>query len=605
MEGEEPLESSGDVVASGEGVGEDEGREPRTPLSYSGGDIQVLEGLEPVRLRPAMYIGDTSKKGYHHLVFEVVDNAIDEVLAGACDIITVVIHADNSITITDNGRGIPVDIVPGTGRPAVEVVMTKLHAGGKFGGEGYKVTGGLHGVGVSCVNALSDWLEVEVKRGGKKYRQRYERGDPVMDVEVVGESEETGTTVSFHPDPEVFRLTEEFIPEFHYEILSGRLRELAFLNKGVRIHISDERSSKHHEFYFQGGISEFVRELNMAREVVHPEPIAIRHEAPVPHPRGGRPGTVTIEVALQYNDSYQENIYTFTNNINTVEGGQHLIGFRAALTKAINHYARGHKLVKETDPAFSGEDVREGLTAVISVQHPWPQFEGQTKTKLGNAEVRTITENVVEEHLSIFLEEHPGEGSAIVNKAALAFKAREQARKARELVRRKGALEGMSLPGKLADCSERDPEKCELYIVEGDSAGGSAKQGRDRHFQAILPLRGKILNVEKTREDRALANEEIRTLVTAIGSGYGEDFDISKLRYKRIIVMTDADVDGSHIRTLLLTFMYRWMKDLVLGGHVFIAQPPLYQIKKRNQEHYAYSDEEKNKILAEISTDKV
>jgi DNA gyrase subunit B len=573
----------------------------RTSQHYTAEDIQVLEGLEPVRMRPAMYIGDTFKKGFHHLVFEVVDNAIDEVLAGAATKVVVIIHPDNSISVSDDGRGIPVGIVPGTGRPAVEVVMTKLHAGGKFGGEGYKVSGGLHGVGVSCVNALSDRLEVEVRSGGKVHRQRYERGEPKTDVLVVGETDETGTRVTFHPDVEIFPQTDDFTPEFHYDILANRLRELAFLNRGTRIEIRDERVGKQHQFYFEGGISEFVRELNQTREVLFPEPIALRAEAPVS--KDGRTSYVTIDIALQYNDSYQETIFTFANNINTIEGGTHLVGFNRAITKAVNAYARSKGFVKESDGALSGEDVREGLTAVISVQHPWPQFEGQTKTKLGNAEVRGQVEQMVEDKLSTYLEEHPTEGETIVRKALLALKAREQARKARELVRRKGALEGLSLPGKLADCSERDPNKCELYLVEGDSAGGSAKQGRDRHFQAILPLKGKILNVEKAREDRALANEEIRTLVTALGSGYGNDFDESKLRYKRVILMTDADVDGSHIRTLLLTFVYRWMKTLLDKGYVYIATPPLFRISRGKKEWYAYSDDERNRIVAEVGDD--
>ena len=575
------------------------------PTTYTADDIQVLEGLEPVRVRPAMYIGDTSKKGMHHLVFEVVDNAVDEALAGAAHNITVVIHPDNSVTVSDDGRGIPVGIVEGTGKPAVEVVMTKLHAGGKFGGEGYKVSGGLHGVGVSCVNALSDWLEVEVCRDGRVYRQRYERGEPKYPLRVEGETDQTGTKVSFHPDPEIFRPTEDFTPEFHLEILTGRLRELAFLNRGVRIRISDERSGKGFDFFFEGGISEFVKELANTKEPLLQEPIAFRHEAPVAHPRGGDAGAMVVDIALSYTESYQEVIYSFANNINTIEGGQHLTGFKSALTRVVNNYARSHGFLKESEAGLSGEDCREGLAAVVSVQHPWPQFEGQTKTKLGNAEVRGITEQIVEEKLSVYLEEHPADAETVVKKGLLAFKAREQARKARELVRRKGALEGMSLPGKLADCSEKDPEKCELYLVEGESAGGSARQGRDRHFQAILPLRGKILNVEKTREDKALANEEIRTLVTAIGSGYGEDFDISKLRYRRIILMTDADVDGSHIRTLLLTFMYRWMPELLKNGHVYVAQPPLYQLKKAKKEHYAYSEEEKERIVAEIGSDRL
>ena len=604
----DPVPADADVSAdlASPGEGNDDGLSAevlagRTSAHYTAEDIKVLEGLEPVRLRPAMYIGDTFKKGYHHLVFEVVDNAIDEVLAGHATKVDVIIHPDNSVSVADDGRGIPVDIVPGTGRPAVEVVMTKLHAGGKFGGEGYKVSGGLHGVGVSCVNALSDWLEVEVKRSGKIHQQRYERGEPCGELQIIGDTDQTGTRVHFHPDPEIFVPTDDFTPEYHYDILSARLRELAFLNRGCRIDMRDERTGKSHEFYFRGGISEFVRELNQTREVLFPEPISLRAEVPVT--KEARNSFITIDIALQYNDSYEEKIFTFANNINTIEGGTHLVGFNRAIAKTVGAYGKTKGLVKDTEP-LTAEDVREGLTAVISVQHPWPQFEGQTKTKLGNSEVRGHVEGMVENKLAAYLEEHPTEGEAIVRKAQLAQKAREQAKRARELVRRKGALESLSLPGKLADCSERDPEKCELYIVEGDSAGGSAKQGRDRHFQAILPLKGKILNVEKAREDKALGNDEIRTLITALGTSYGENFDDKKLRYRRIILMTDADVDGSHIRTLLLTFMYRWMPRLLDLGCVYIATPPLYRVSKGKKEWYAYSDAERDRILAEIGSEK-
>jgi DNA gyrase subunit B len=564
--------------------------EPDTK-DYSAEDIQVLEGLEPVRKRPAMYIGNTGNAGLHHLVFEVVDNSIDEALAGVCTNVDVIIHQDNSVTVIDNGRGIPVDLVEGLDKSAVEVVMTKLHAGGKFGNRGYKVSGGLHGVGVSVVNALSESLEVEVWRNDRAYRQRFCRGEVCTPLEDIGEAEHTGTRVTFKPDAEIFRETTEF----HYEILSQRLRELAFLNKGLSINLSDERTTKHHLFCYEGGIISFVSHLNLNKDTLHTDPIFIHQNK----------DDIDVEVALQWNTGYMETIYSFANNINTQEGGSHLTGFKAALTKSINLYSRRRGWLKENDQNLSGEDVREGMTAVVSVKLREPQFEGQTKAKLGNSEVRTIVEAVVEEALSNFLEENPSCAKNIIDKSIGALRAREAARKAREIVRRKGALEITSLPGKLADCSEKDASKCEIYIVEGDSAGGSAKQGRDRHFQAILPLRGKILNVEKARLDKILNNEEIRTMITAMGTGIGEDFDIKKLRYHSVIIMTDADVDGSHIRTLLLTFFYRYMDQLLKEGHVFVAQPPLYKLKKGKNEVYAYSDEEKDRITTQWGGDGV
>jgi len=560
-------------------------------VHYDAEDIKVLEGLEPVRVRPAMYIGSTGNKGLHHLVFEVVDNSIDEALAGVCNNIEVIIHFDNSVTVIDNGRGIPVDEVPGTGKPAVEVVMTTLHAGGKFGDQGYKVSGGLHGVGVSVVNALSESLEVQVFRNGNTYRQRFAKGDAVTPLEIVGTSECNGTRVTFKPDPEIFQETTEF----HYEILSQRLRELAFLNKGLCINLTDERSSKKHRFCYEGGICSFVSHLNQNKDTLHPDPIYIHQSKE----------DTEVEVAMQWNTGYMETVYSFANNINTIEGGSHLTGFKAALTKSINNYSRRRGWLKESDQNLSGEDVREGITVVVSVKLREPQFEGQTKAKLGNSEVRTLVESIVDEAFSNFLEENPSFSKNIIDKSIGALRAREAARKAREIVRRKGALEITSLPGKLADCSEKDASRCELYIVEGDSAGGSAKQGRDRHFQAILPLKGKILNVEKARLDKILNNEEIRTMITAMGTGIGEDFDVKKLRYSSIIIMTDADVDGSHIRTLLLTFFYRYMPNLLQEGHVFIAQPPLYKLKKGKAEQYAYSDEEKEKIIAQMGGDNV
>ncbi len=555
---------------------------------YDANQIQVLEGLEAVRRRPGMYIGSTSSKGLHHLVYEVVDNSIDEALAGYCDVIDVHIHPDNTVTVIDNGRGIPVDIHPKMGRPAVEVVLTMLHAGGKFGGEGYKVSGGLHGVGVSVVNALSQWLEVEVKRNGSIYHQRFERGRPVTELDVIGQADSTGTKVTFQPDPEIF---EETV--FDFATLSQRLRELSFLNKGLKITLKDERDGREKVFQHEGGIKDFVQHLNKNRDVLHPKPIYFASEK----------DDVAVEVALQYNDGYTENIFSFANNINTQEGGTHEAGFKTAMTRIVNDYARKHNILKENESNLSGEDIREGMTAIISVKVKEPQFEGQTKTKLGNSEVRAIVDSIVAEGMGTFLEENPAVAKKIVEKAVTAARAREAARKARELTRRKNALETTALPGKLADCSVNDPSISELYLVEGDSAGGSAKQGRDRRFQAILPLRGKILNVEKARLDKILNNEEIRAMITALGTGISGDFDIEKARYHRIIIMTDADVDGAHIRTLLLTFFYRYMKPLVEAGYVYIAQPPLYRVKKSKQEHYVYSDHELEKLLERIGRD--
>lgn len=557
---------------------------------YDETKIEVLEGLEHVRLRPGMYIGSTDSKGLHHLVYEVVDNSIDEALAGFCKNISVTINKDGSVTVEDDGRGIPVKIHPKVGKPALEVALTMLHAGGKFGTGGYKVSGGLHGVGVSVVNALSKWLEVEVKRDGSKYYQRYERGKPVTDVKVLGKAEGTGTKVTFMPDDEIFEDTT-----FNYDVLAQRLREQAFLNKGLKIELVDLRTGKHQVFHYEGSIVSFVKYLNRNKDVLHDEPIYIE---------ASKKDEWQVEVALQYNDSYVENVLSFANNINTQEGGTHLIGFKSALTRAINDYARKMNLLKDQDANLSGEDVREGLTAVISVKLVNPQFEGQTKTKLGNSEMRGIVESVVGEALDRFLEENPSVARSIVEKAISAARAREAARKARELVRRKNALDRNSLPGKLADCREKDPRLCELYLVEGDSAGGSAKQGRDPKFQAILPLRGKILNVEKARLDKILSNEEIRAMITALGTGIGEDFDIERLRYHKVIIMADADVDGAHIRTLLLTFLYRYMKPLIEAGMVYIAQPPLYQVKKGKEVYYAYSDEELKVILEKLGKDR-
>lgn len=559
---------------------------------YSADQIQVLEGLEAVRRRPGMYIGSTSARGLHHLVYEVVDNSIDEALAGYCDKIQVTIHEDNSITVEDNGRGIPVDLHPKVGRPAVEVVLTMLHAGGKFGGGGYKVSGGLHGVGVSVVNALSKELSVEIKRNGHLYRQEYSRGIPVSELSIIGKSKTTGTKVTFKPDDEIF---EELI--FSQETLTQRIRELAYLNKGVKIILIDERKEPPTEqvFQFEGGIRDFVKHLNKTKQVLHPKPIYVT----------GEKEHIIVEVALQYNDSYSENMLSYANNIHTVDGGTHEVGLKTALTRIINDYGRSHNLLKNNDANLTGEDIREGATIVISVKVPEPQFEGQTKTKLGNSEVRGIVDSIFAEKLSTYLEENPSVAKKIIEKAVTAARAREAARKARELTRRKSALETMSLPGKLADCSEKDPSVSELYLVEGDSAGGSAKQGRDRRFQAILPLRGKIINVEKARMDKILANEEIRAMITAMGTGIGEDFDLSKARYHKLIIMTDADVDGAHIRTLLMTFFYRHMRALVEAGYVYVAQPPLFRVRKGNHDSYVYSEKELEELLKRIGYDKV
>lgn len=560
--------------------------------NYTADQIQVLEGLEAVRKRPGMYIGSTSSRGLHHLVYEVVDNSIDEALAGYCDKIQVMINPDNSMTITDNGRGIPVDLHPKLGKPAVEVVLTVLHAGGKFGGEGYKVSGGLHGVGVSVVNALSIWLEVEVKRNGKIYIQRYERGKPVTPLREIGETADTGTMVSFLPDPEIF---EE--REFSFDTLAQRIRELAFLNKGVYIALEDKRSEegKKQNFHYEGGIISFVEYLSKNKDSLFKDPIYIE----------GNKETAQVEIAVQYNEGYNETIFSFANNINTHEGGTHLVGFKTALTRIINDYGRKLNVIKENEANLSGEDVREGLIAVISVKLMDPQFEGQTKTKLGNSDIRGLVDSIVGEKLGEFFEENPSVTKKIIFKARAAAQAREAARKARELTRRKTVLESNSLPGKLADCSIKDPAHSELYLVEGDSAGGSAKQGRDRRFQAIMPLKGKILNVEKARMDKILGNEEIRSIITALGTGIGDDFNIEKARYHKIIIMTDADVDGSHIRTLILTFFYRYMQPLITSGYVYIAQPPLFQVKKGKTEKYAYDEKQLDKILTEIGKDNI
>lgn len=558
-------------------------------VKYGAEEIQVLEGLEAVRRRPGMYIGSTGARGLHHLVYEVVDNSIDEAMAGYCDKIKVIVHNDNSVTVIDNGRGIPVDIHPKIGLPALQVVMTMLHAGGKFGGGVYKVSGGLHGVGVSVVNALSQWLEAEVRRNGKVYYQKYRRGMPVTDLKVIGRSDITGTKITFKPDPEIFETVE-----FNNETLAKRLQELAFLSKGITIIFEDERINKTVTYHKEGGIKDFVRHLNKNKSPLH-DPIYFEEEK----------DDIIVELALQYTDGYIENLFSFANNIHTVDGGTHEAGFKAGLTRVINEYRRRYNLTKNGINHLTGEDIREGLTAIISVKVPEPQFEGQTKTKLGNSEVRSAVESVIVSKLSSFLEENPAVAKRILEKAVTAARAREAARKARELTRRKTALESSALPGKLADCSNRDPSVCELFLVEGDSAGGSAKQGRERSFQAILPLRGKILNVEKARMDRILNNEEIRALITALGTGIGDEFDLKKARYHKIIIMTDADVDGAHIRTLLLTFFYRYMKKLIEAGYVFIAQPPLYRIKKNKKDYYAYSDQELKKILNEIGRNSV
>ncbi len=559
---------------------------------YGADQIQILEGLEAVRKRPGMYIGSTSGRGLHHLVYEIVDNAVDEALAGFCTEIQVIINPDNSITVVDNGRGIPVGMNHKAGLPAVEVVFTILHAGGKFGGGGYKVSGGLHGVGASVVNALSEWLEVIIYRDGKEYKQRYERGHTMYPLKEMGDCEpgKTGTTVTFLPDKEIF---EETV--YDYDILKQRLREMAFLTKGLRIVLKDTRAEMEREkvFHYEGGIREFVTYLNRSKEPLYPN---------IMYCEGERDG-VMVEVALQHNDSYTENTYGFVNNINTPEGGTHIEGFRKALTKTFNDYARKNKLLKDSEPNLSGDDIREGLTAIVSVKIGEPQFEGQTKQKLGNSEARGAVDNVVSTQLEIFLEQNPSVAKATVEKSVLAQRAREAARKARDLTRRKSALEGMSLPGKLADCSDKDPANCEIYIVEGDSAGGSAKTARNRATQAILPLRGKILNVEKARLDKIYSNAEIKAMITAFGTGIHEDFDISKLRYHKIIIMTDADVDGAHIATLLLTFLYRFMPELIKQGYVYLAQPPLYKVEKNKKVWYAYNDEELNQILMEIGRD--
>jgi DNA gyrase subunit B len=559
---------------------------------YDAGSIQVLEGLEAVRKRPGMYVGGTDVKALHHLVYEVVDNSIDEALAGACTRIDIIIHKDSSVTVQDNGRGIPVGMHPTQKKSALEVVMTTLHAGGKFGGGGYKVSGGLHGVGVSAVNALSEWCEVEVRRDGGVHFQRYERGYPKAPVKVIGKTkaDDTGTKTTFKYDKQIFK--DEM--EFRFDTLVQRFREMAFVTRGVTIHFLDERTDRRMTFYFEGGITSFVRYLNRNRETLHP----------VVHVEKEIEG-IGVEVAIQYTDAYTESVYSFANTINTVDGGTHLTGLRSSITRVVNDYARKSGLLKDSDPNFSGDDTREGLTAIVSIKHPDPQFESQTKVKLMNPEVQTHVTQAVGEAFGTFLEENPQAAKAIVAKCLTSARARDAARKARDLVIRKSALESLTLPGKLADCSERDSAKTELYIVEGDSAGGSAKQGRDRHFQAILPLRGKILNTERARLDKILGNNEVKSLISALGTGIGDNFDIEGLRYGRVIIMTDADVDGSHIRALLLTFFFRYMPALIEDGHLYIAQPPLYRLAYKNQVKYAYSDKEKDKALKEIGSDKV
>lgn len=566
--------------------------EQKNGVKYDASNIQVLEGLEAVRLRPAMYIGDTGIRGLHHLVYEVVDNSVDEALAGFCNSIDVIINENGSCSVIDDGRGIPVDIHEKEKRPAVEVVLTVLHSGGKFDKDSYKVSGGLHGVGVSCVNALSAWLEVEVKRDEKIYHQRYERGKTVTKLQIIGKTKKTGTKVTFMPDPKIFMQSTAF----SYDILAKRLRELAFLNKGLSIKLLDKRSGKEKEscFFFKGGIISFVEDINHNKQPMHNKVVYFT----------GNKENINIEVALQYTDGYNENVFTYANNINTIEGGTHLSGFRSALTRAINNYAKNKKALKEGE-SITGDDTREGLSVVISCKIPFPQFEGQTKTKLGNSEVEGLVASLTLESLTNFFEENPSVGNKIIDKVLLASRAREAARKARELTRRKGALESGGLPGKLADCSERDPALCELYLVEGDSAGGSAKQGRDRTFQAILPLKGKILNIEKARLDKILSNDEIRTIITALGTGVGDDFNVEKLRYHKLVIMCDADVDGSHIRTLLLTLLYRQFKPLIEGGFIYIAQPPLYKIARGKREEYIQTEKEMNEHLLELGTEGV
>ena len=566
--------------------------------SYDENQIQVLEGLEAVRKRPGMYIGSTDERGLHHLVYEIVDNAVDEALAGFCNEIIITLYKDGSCSVQDNGRGFPVGIHPKIGRPAVEVCLTILHAGGKFGGGGYKVSGGLHGVGASVVNALSRHLQVNVYQDGKVYQQEYERGKVLYDLKVVGQTDRTGTTIRFWPDVKGEGDDQGIFEtgDFHFDTLKTRFREMAFLNRGIRIVFRDERPEEPVErvFHYEGGISEFVKYINKNKEVLFPEPIYI----------SGMVDTTSVEVAMQYNDTYSENIFTFVNNIHTPDGGTHLAGFSMAITRVINDYGRKHNILKANDANLTGDDIREGLAAIVSVKLEDPQFESQTKSKLGNSEVRTIVNSLVGKQLTDYLEENPSTAKQILDRCLAASRAREAARKARDLTRRKTVLESASLPGKLADCSERDPSKCEIFLVEGDSAGGSAKMGRDRHFQAILPLRGKILNVEKTRLDRVMANEEIKAMITAFGCGVGEDFDISKLRYDRIVCMTDADVDGSHIRILMLTFFYRYMRPLIEQGHVYAAQPPLYKVTYQKTERYCYSDQELDKVMTEIGRDK-
>jgi len=557
--------------------------------NYSAEDIRILDGLEAVRKRPGMYIGSTDEHGLHHLVYEIVYNTIDEAMAGCCTRTEIIIHADNSVTVTDNGRGIPVDIHPTTNKSALEAVMTMLHAGAKFGGDSYKVSSGLHGVGASVVNALSSWLKVEVRRQGKLYCQKYERGIPMADVEVIGEANDTGTIITFMADSEIFNE-----PNYDFNILSQRFKELAFLNRNLEIYFKDERIDREVTYFFEGGIASLISRFNRNRHVLHHPPIYI----------SGSVNSTTVEAALQYNDGFAESVLSFANCVNTIDGGSHLTGFRTALTRILNDYARKNKLLKDNEANLIGEDVRDGLAAVISVKVTEPQFEGQTKAKLGNPEVKTHAESVVADGLNLYLEQHPDDAKSIIEKCIVSAKAREAARKARDLIFKKSGFEAGTLPGKLADCSEKDPQQCELYLVEGDSAGGSAKQGRDRRFQAILPLRGKILNVEKAAQDKVLSHEEIRALVTALGVGVGEQIDLSRLRYHRIIIMTDADVDGAHIRTLLLTFFYRNLPDLVNQGNLFIAQPPLYRIKSGKHEFWIYSDKERDAKLNELKGNK-